>query len=96
MRFRGTKKIKILGKIEFGGWDVLLGGAVALFIVGGLLPEERFLFFVGVGLIVLWLVMTFLVNLGIVKKTPPAEGSGGANGLPSDSQRTSEVRPKKG
>ena len=87
-----TKSVSILGKITLDGWEVLLGGAIALFVVGGAFRGEHFLVFVGVGLLVLWVVMVFLVQLGYVKpiiRKPESKGGGSATVTSTKSQHNS-------
>lgn len=82
MRF-STKDVKLPGGIALDKWEVLLGGAIACFVVGLASSTVRFLIWVGVGLLVIWIATVFLVNLGYLKAKsdpPPREGGGSAPG----------------
>jgi|BarGraNGADG00212_1021973.scaffolds.fasta_scaffold10003_4 hypothetical protein len=92
-----TKSVSIFGKIVLDGWEVLLGGAIACFVVGGAWRAEHFLIFVGIALLLLWVVMVFMVNLGYVKplaRKPPSEGGGSAAVPAKGRRRVPKVRSK--
>ena len=80
----GVKDVKLPFGIVLDGWEVLLGGGLACVVVGVAANTVRFLVWVGIGLIFIWVVTVFLVNLGILKPTShrkPKEGGG--SGKPS-------------
>lgn len=78
MRFRRTRDISVTSLVKFDGWDVFLGGALAVLIIRYTVHgTPGYLTVVWIGLLVVWIVMTFLVNLGIV---PPGRGHGRSGG----------------
>jgi hypothetical protein len=77
MDFRRTQAIVGLG-FKFDGWDVLCGGALACFIVGGLEGSTRpLVIYIGIGLIALWVISVIMVNLGILDRKRPESKPGG-------------------
>jgi hypothetical protein len=82
MHFERTKAIGI-GPVKFDGWEVLLGAGLAILIIQHTVHGmPSYLTIIWIVLFVLWLVMTFLTQLGIVpgKRGPKSGGkSGGAS-----------------
>jgi hypothetical protein len=76
---KGTKGVGI-GPVKFDGWEVLLGGGIAMLILGYAIDNAPgFLVPLGVVLLALWLIAVVLVNLGIIGKPPTTPSSGGAS-----------------
>ena len=77
----GVKDVKLPFGIALDGWEVLLGGGLACVVVGVAAKTVHFLVWVGIGLIALWVVTVFLVNLGTLGRTSGSktkEGGGTA------------------
>lgn len=80
MRIRSTKNIKI-GRdgITFDGWDVLLGGAIACWVVGGWFDNALgFLVWVGFAVLVVW-VVAVLWNSARAHHGPKSGGQTGGS-----------------
>jgi hypothetical protein len=82
MHFETTKAI-IIASVKFDGWEVLLGAGLAILVIQHTVHGmPGYLTIVWIVLFALWVVMTFLVQLGIVpgKRSPKSAGqSGGAS-----------------
>ena len=59
----GTQDVKLPFGIALDRWEVLLGGGIACVVVGAVAESVRFLVWIGLALIVLWVITVFLVNL---------------------------------
>ena len=75
----GVKDVKLPFGIVLNGWEVLLGGGIACIVVGVAAKTVHFLIWVGIGLIALWVITVFLVNLGILGPSPKAKEGGGSS-----------------
>jgi hypothetical protein len=76
----GAQDVRLPFGIVLDGWEVLLGGAIACIVVGVVAKNVRFLVWIGVGLIVLWVITVVLVNTGILPSRPrPKAGEGGGS-----------------
>jgi hypothetical protein len=77
----GAKDVRLPFGIVLDGWEVLLGGGIACIVIGVAAKTVRFLVWVGIGLIVLWVITVFLVNLGVLRTTsgPKAKEGGGSS-----------------
>lgn len=88
----GVKDVKLPLGIALDGWEVLLGGGLACVVVGAA-EKMRVLVWIGIGLIVIWVITVFLVNLGILRpitrKKKAKEGGGTA------SKKTKPAKGKK-
>lgn len=83
MRF-GAQDVRLPFGIVLDGWEVLLGGGIACIVVGAVAKPARFLLWVGVGLIGLWVIAVILVNMGILPSRPrPKAGEGGGSSKPA-------------
>jgi hypothetical protein len=77
----GVKDVKLPLGIALDKWEVLLGGGLACIVVGVAAKTVRFLVWIGIALIIVWVVTVFLVNLGLLKAntgSEPSEGGGAA------------------
>jgi hypothetical protein len=81
MRIRPTKKITIgPNGITFDGWDVLLGGAIACWVVGGWVDNAPgFLVWLGLAHIVVW-VVALVLNSARARRGPGSTEGGGQTG----------------
>jgi hypothetical protein len=83
MRFKSTKGIQLPLGISVDGWEVLLGGGVVCIAVGAA-EKMPLLEWIGIGIIVLWVIAVFLVNLGIVGPAPKVKTEeGGGSSKPA-------------
>jgi hypothetical protein len=83
MRFKSSKGIQLPLGISVDGWEVLLGGGIACIAVGAA-EKMRLLEWIGIGIIVLWVIAVFLVNLGIIGSTSKAKAEeGGGSSKPA-------------
>lgn len=90
MRIRkaGTKGIGI-GPVDFDGWDVLVGGGIACIVVASTVAgAPPFLLYLGISLIVVWLVATVIVNVRAGRQPSPDQTSGGGTAPGSAKGRT--------
>jgi cytochrome b561 len=89
MKFnRNAKGISFFG-MKFDGWEVLLAGGIACIIAGTQFSQAHtLLMWLGIALVVLWVIAVIVVNTRSRRPAQPTQGGGAApvDHNPSDRQ----------
>jgi hypothetical protein len=70
---------------SFDGWEVFLGGGVLCLVLSTVVKQAELLVWIGIGLLVLWVVMTILVTLNKVNSRSPRGPRQGGGSAPDSS-----------